>query len=283
MYCQLWHVGRVAHPDAPKQKLAGQPVYAPSAVAARGGKFRHIPGSPGYVTSTEVDDPTILINQFKEAAINAKKAGLMELNVVHGANGYLVHQFLDSTSNIRTDKWGGSVENRCRFGLETLKALKEVFGNNVSVKLSPCGGYNDMGMPLQETLDTFSHFISEADKLELSYICLLRYYPMLDVEFDGKKRATQHDVLTSYRPYVKANKLFLNAGVQPKEGEQLVESGKIDGVVMGINWLTHPDLIKRLQHGKRLDNVPDMIHLYGRNDRSDDWRIGYVDYSVAVY
>jgi len=67
------------------------------------------------------------------------------LNIVHGANGYLVHQFLDSTSNNRTDNWGGSIENRCRFGLEALKALKEVFGNNVSVKLSPCGGYNDMG------------------------------------------------------------------------------------------------------------------------------------------
>ncbi|KAF9541280.1 FMN-linked oxidoreductase [Agrocybe pediades] len=69
------YFGRVAHPDAPERKLAGQPVYTPSAVAARGGKFRHIPGSPGYVTPTEVDDPTILINQFKEAAINAKKAG----------------------------------------------------------------------------------------------------------------------------------------------------------------------------------------------------------------
>ena len=65
--------------------------------------------------------------------------------IVHGANGYLISQFLDSTSNKRTDEWGGSVENRARFGLETLKALKEVYGNNVSVKLNPCGGYNDMG------------------------------------------------------------------------------------------------------------------------------------------
>lgn len=65
--------------------------------------------------------------------------------IVHGANGYLVNQFLDNTSNQRTDQWGGSIENRCRFGLEVLKALIEVFGRNVAVKLSPCGGYNDMG------------------------------------------------------------------------------------------------------------------------------------------
>jgi 2,4-dienoyl-CoA reductase-like NADH-dependent reductase (Old Yellow Enzyme family) len=64
---------------------------------------------------------------------------------VHGANGYIISQFLDSTSNKRTDEWGGSVENRARFALETLKAVKEVFGENVAIKFSPAGGYNDMG------------------------------------------------------------------------------------------------------------------------------------------
>ena len=66
-------------------------------------------------------------------------------HLVHGANGYLVTQFLDNTANHRTDQWGGSVENRSRFGLEVLKAAKEVFGRNVSIKLSPAGGYNDVG------------------------------------------------------------------------------------------------------------------------------------------
>lgn len=65
--------------------------------------------------------------------------------IVHGANGYLIAQFLDSTSNKRTDEWGGSIENRARFGLETLKVAKEVYGNNVGIRLSPCGGYNDVG------------------------------------------------------------------------------------------------------------------------------------------
>ena len=69
----------------------------------------------------------------------------MYYRLVHGANGYLVTQFLDNTANQRTDQWGGSAENRSRFGLEVLKAAKEVFGRNVSIKLSPGGGYNDVG------------------------------------------------------------------------------------------------------------------------------------------
>lgn len=75
IYAQLWHVGRVAHPEAPEQKLAGTPVYAPSAISARGGKFHHIPGFPTYVTPTAVEDPRTIIAQFKQAAINAKEAG----------------------------------------------------------------------------------------------------------------------------------------------------------------------------------------------------------------
>lgn len=101
---------------------------------------------------TELPDPTIIIAQYKAAAVNAKEAGFDGVErtlfifrapfysqdpAVHGATGYLVHQFLDSTANKRTDKWGGSVENRARFCLEVLKELIEVWGPNVSLKLSP--------------------------------------------------------------------------------------------------------------------------------------------------
>ncbi|PPQ80754.1 hypothetical protein CVT26_006965 [Gymnopilus dilepis] len=280
IYAQLWHVGRAAHPDAYQQKLAGEPVYAPSAVGARGGKFRMIPGTPGYVTPTAIDDPWKLVAQFKHAAMNAEKAGFDGVEL-HGANGYLVTQFLDTTCNYRTDEWGGSKENRSRFGLEVLKVLKEVFGNNVAVKLSPAGGYNDVGMPLNETLDTFRYFISEADKLGLAYITLLRYSPQLDAEYDGIPRATKHDVLASYRPYIRNAKVFLNAGVSPEEGAELIASGQIDAVSIGFNWITHPDLTKRVKHGKALDNVPDIPHLQTNKD-SRDWKTGYTDYPVAV-
>ncbi|KAG6811786.1 hypothetical protein H0H92_005856 [Tricholoma furcatifolium] len=278
IYAQLWHVGRVAHPDAPEQKLAGTPVYAPSAISARGGKFRHIPGLPGYVTPTAVEDPRTIIAEFKQAAINAKEAGFDGVE----SNGYLPHQFLDSTSNKRTDEWGGSIENRARFGIEVLKALVEVFGENVALKVNPSGGYNDVGMPLQETIDTYTYYLTEADKLGLSYIALVRYLAFTDVEFDGKKRATPHDIVGTYRHLIKNAKVFVNGGVLPEEGASLVESGKADGIAIGFNWITHPDLAKRVQNGKPLDNTPDFQHLqWGKGD--SDFSVGYTDYPTAKY
>ncbi|KAG2008546.1 NADH:flavin oxidoreductase/NADH oxidase [Coprinopsis cinerea AmutBmut pab1-1] len=281
IYAQLWHLGRVSHPDAPEQKLAGTPVYAPSAVSARGGKFRFIEGQPGYVTPTAIDDPTVLIEQFRHAGINAKKAGFDGVEL-HGANGYLIAQFLDNNSNKRTDQWGGSVENRSRFGLEVLKALKESFGNNVAVKLSPAGGYNDMGMPLQETLDTYRYFITEADKLGLSYFTLLRYCPKLDVEYDGQKRATQHDVLESYRPYIKNAKVVLNGDLSGEEAASLISSGKIDAAAFGFVWVTHPDVANRIKAGKPLSNPPNFpLMQIGEGEDPKNWGTGYLDYPAA--
>ncbi|KAK7045297.1 Oxidored-FMN domain-containing protein [Favolaschia claudopus] len=280
IYAQLWHLGRTSHPDAPEQIAAGTPVYAPSAIAARGGKFRLLPGEPGYVTPTEIPDPTVVINQFKQAAVNAKEAGFDGVEV-HGANGYIVHQFLDSASNQRTDKWGGSPENRSRFALEVLKAVKEVFGLNVAIKLSPAGGFNDVGMPLQETIDTFGYLLTEADKLSLAYVTLSRYNPFLDIEFDGKKRATQHDVVETFTPFLKNTPIWVNSGVTPEEAEAYIKSGKVAGIFWGLNWLTHPDLGRRLKEGKLLDNAPNFMTLYGAP--GVDPAIGYTDYKEAIY
>ncbi|KAJ3546478.1 hypothetical protein NMY22_g2040 [Coprinellus aureogranulatus] len=262
-----------------------QPVYAPSAIAARGGKFRFLPGQPGYVTPTAIDDPTVLIEQFQQAAVNAKEAGFDGVEL-HGANGYLVHQFLDSTANKRTDKWGGSVENRSRFGLEVLKALISVFGNNVAIKLSPAGGYNDVGMPLEETLEQYRHFLTEASKLPLSYITLMRYSPYLDAEYDGKKRAIQHDILESYRSYITNpnTRVFLNAGLTGEEGAKLIEEGKIDGGCYGMPAVIYPDFAKRFKYGKPLDTVPNFPAMQiGIGEDPEKWDVGYTDYPEADY
>ncbi|EGO00744.1 hypothetical protein SERLA73DRAFT_167001 [Serpula lacrymans var. lacrymans S7.3] len=277
--------GRLSHPDAPEQKAAGKPVYAPSAIAARGGKFRFIPGEPGNVTPTAIDDPRVVIEQYKKAAINAKEAGFDGVEL-HGANGYLVHQFLDSTSNLRTDSWGGSVENRSRFGLEILKELVSVFGNKrVGIKLSPVGGPNDVGMPLQDTLDTFNYFISEADKLDLAYICLMRYLATMDPKFDGKNRATQHDVLASYRQAIKKSPLILNAGLTPDEAEALISSKQIDAAVFGMLFISHPDVPKRIAHGIPLDTQVNFTTLYSAGPQAtlEELRKGYTDYPAVTY
>ncbi|KAF8134763.1 flavoprotein NADH-dependent oxidoreductase [Mycena galopus ATCC 62051] len=273
-------LGRLNHPDAPQQIKAGVPVYGPSAISARGGKFRFISGEPGYVTPTEIADPTILIAQFKQAAINTKAAGFDGVEL-HGANGYVVHQFLDSTSNHCTAKWGGSAENRTRFTLEILKELVTIWGPDVAVKISPAGGYNDMGMPLQDTIDTYGHLLREVNKLGLSYVTLARYNAWTDPEFDGKKRSTQHDVVETFSPFLTKTPIFVNSGVTPSEAEELISSGKAMGVFMGMNWLTHPDVGRRIKAGKPLENTPDFMTFYGAE--GVDRARGYTDYKEATY
>ncbi|PPQ87188.1 hypothetical protein CVT25_015018 [Psilocybe cyanescens] len=302
IYAQFWHGGRALHPDAPLQKLSGLPVYAPSAIKARGGKFRALPGTPGYVTvrlytarqynqrlnqfgdfekPTEIDDPQILIDQFKHAALNAKKAGFDGIEL-HCGNGYLIHTFLDYTSNKRTDRWGGSIENRSRFGLEVIKVLIEVFGSNIGVKLTPCGGVNDMGMPLEDTISTFSYFITEVDRLDIAYIVLRRYQSASDTFYNGVSRSTKHDVLESYGTLIKHSKLVVNGGVTADEGDALISSGKVDAISIGLKWIPHPDLAKRIENEKPLDNVLDVTYLYGNHTHAD-YHIGYTDYPEAVY
>ncbi|KIY48065.1 flavo protein NADH-dependent oxidoreductase [Fistulina hepatica ATCC 64428] len=280
LLAQLWHAGRAAHPDMPIQKRSGTPVYGPSAIAAKGGKFRLLPGVPEYVAPTAIDDPMKLVSLFKNGAINAKKAGFDGVEV-HGANGYLVQQFLDSTSNARTDEWGGSVENRCRFPLEVLRALIEVWGaDRVAIKINPGGGYNDMGMPLQETLDTYSHFVREANKLGLAYINLVRY----NIAYDPTGRGTEHDVIASYGPLVTAPTLLVgNAGYTPEEAAEAVESGKMDAVSFGCLWVSNPDLVKRVEQEKDLNTQIDYKRLYGSNSGEEaEERKGYNDYPAVA-
>ncbi|KAJ3805855.1 hypothetical protein F5876DRAFT_91324 [Lentinula aff. lateritia] len=260
----IWHLGRVSHPEAPEQIASGQASPGPSAIAARGGKFRFLPGTPGYVTPTEIDDPMKLIALYKQAAINDSTDG----------------------SNLRMDNWGGSIENRSRFGLEVLKAVSEVWGpDRVGIKLSPAGGYNDMGMPLEETLETYNYFIAQVDKLGFAYIVLQRYTQFLDPIIDGKRRAIDNDVIGAYGHLVKKSTLLSNGSFTPEEAARTVSEGKVVGVFWGQLWVSHPDLAKRIQNGKPTDTPIDLHTLYGNiaGTTLDDQRIGYTDYPFAEY
>lgn len=97
----------------------------------------------------------------------------------------------------------------------------------------------------------------------------------------GKRRATKHDVVASYRYLIKNSKFILNGGIPPEEAAELVKSGVVDAVSFGFNYLTHPDLATRVLHGKPLDNVPNMKHIYGAGNK--DLRLGYTDYPAARY
>ncbi|KIO28450.1 hypothetical protein M407DRAFT_242997 [Tulasnella calospora MUT 4182] len=282
IFCQLWH-----------KKLAEKPVPGPSAVQARGGEglFERfgLDKSAGYSMPEPIEDPMAIIADYKNAALMAKEAGFDGVEL-HSANGYLVHQFLDFNTNKRTDKWGGSVENRCRFGLETLKALISVWGpDRVGIKMNPCGGYDDVGMPLEETKETFTYYIEEILKLKVAYIQLVNYLPQMDPELDGKKRGTPHDVLKTYGPLVKdpsnpsasnTTKLLLNGALNPDQANELISSQLIDAAVFGTLWIGNPDLQTRVEQGKELNMQLDHKTFYGFP--GNDPKVGYSDYPDAV-
>lgn len=153
-----------------------------------------------------------------------------------------------------------------------------------------------MGMPLQETVETYSYFISEADKLNVSYITLARYVPYLSeglhINFDkliafliinlpGKDAPTRHDLLATYGKLIRNARTFIVGGVTAEEADELVKTGQVDGVFFGLAWLTHPDLGKRIRHGKRIDNMLAIPHLYG--DVNVDPKLGYTDYPAVTY
>jgi len=288
-FMQLWHVGRIANNDMPLQKQTGKGVPAPSAIAARGGEghFAHygLSKDAGYSVPTPIDDPRkIIMEEFKRGAINAKAAGFDGVEL-HSANGYLVHEFIDSTSNQRTDEWGGSIENRCRFGLEIMKELIEVWGpGRVGIKISPCGGYDDVGMPLQETIDTFTYYVKQLVAMDIAYVQLVRYVPLMDPEFDGKKRGTPHDTLGTYGPIIQQapnTKLVLNGGLTPDEANTLISEGKIDAAVFGVLWISNPDLHARIEKGVELNRNLDFKSFYAPADGKDQ-RTGYSDYPKAT-
>ena len=152
-------------------------------------------------------------------------------------------------------------------------------------------------MPLQETLDTFGYFLSEVNKLKPSFVTLVRFVaaqdpvidgkltgslfssgPILTCTCSGKPRGTIHDVLESYGPLLKDTKVVINAGLTPEEGAGLVSAGQADAVSLGTPFISHPDLVKRVKHGKPLDNPVQSEYVYG-----GPGGVGYTDYPEATY
>ncbi|KAJ7767509.1 hypothetical protein DFH07DRAFT_955038 [Mycena maculata] len=247
VYCQLWHLGRASHPDAPEQIKAGEATCIRPLCALRPRRQVPLPSRHIGLHNSHRDQGPKHVDRAV-AALNAKEAGFDGVEL-HGVNGYLIHQFLDSTSNIRTDKWGVVSRTAHVSGLEVLKVMVEVFGADVGVKLAPAymvrSGYNDMGMPLQETLETYKYFISEADKLDLSYIVLSRYA----LDFEAKSAA---------------------------EAEKMITAGTLDAILFGVLWIAHPDLTKRVRYGKPLDNTPNRKTFYGHSDTPAE--VSFTDY-----
>ncbi|KAJ5208586.1 hypothetical protein N7449_002965 [Penicillium cf. viridicatum] len=271
IFCQLHHVGRVAHPGTRVQREAGEPVPGPSAVAARGGKFRNVPGGPGYVTPTPIEEPEKIIELYGNAARLAKASGFDGVEI-HNANGYLPMQFLESHSNRRTDQWGGSIENRMRFSLSCLAKLNEHFPyGRIGVKIAPCGGYNDMGemdaegRPCAEASKaTYGPFCAKLNTLGLAYVQVMRWWASYDLMIDGKPRGVEWDPIGYLRPILNNTLLFGNTAFTPSEADDWIQRGLIDAVVIGRPLLYNPDYVEKIQAGQASE-------LYGEQPGDEYW------------
>jgi N-ethylmaleimide reductase len=262
IFLQLWHVGRISFPAL--QPDGALPV-APSAVKPEGkawtGRGMEPYVTPHALALSELPD---IIEQFHFGARNALAAGFDGVEV-HGANGYLLDQFLRDKSNQRSDRYGGSIANRARLLIEVTEAVMDVWGaSRVGVRLSPSNPFNDIadGTPA----DTFGHAVAELNRLDLAYLHLVE--PTNDqVAQLGVRLDAAH-----FRP-LWDSALIACTGYNRERAAAVLASGSADLVAFASLYLANPDLPERLRHDVPL-NTPDRATFYGGGAK------GYIDYPV---
>lgn len=268
IFVQIWHVGRISHrslqpnggaPEGPTNEQPGEAVC-----------FAYDDqGNPGYVPvsrpkALDIDSIAQVREAFVQGARNARAAGLDGVEI-HGANGYLFDEFLNSVVNTRRDAYGGSVENRCRFLLETVDAVAEAIGaERTGVRLSPNGRFN--AMPEDPELE--ATFITLAEELNRRGIAYLH----LNDQTTFGLPAIPADLLPKIRGAFKGP-LILCGGYDAARAQAAIDAGLADLVAFGTSYLANPDLPARLEHGWSL-NEPDRDSFYGGEEK------GYTDYPV---
>ncbi|MFF8293288.1 alkene reductase [Streptomyces sp. NPDC016309] len=256
IFAQLMHTGRIGHPSLLPE---GMVPVGPSPVAARGQVFTH-QGPKDMVTPKELTEPEIrrTIADFADAARNAIAAGFDGVEI-HGANGYLIHQFLAPHSNRRTDAWGGGAEGRIRFAVETAAAVADAIGGHrTGMRLSPGNPYNDIAEDDLE--ETYGSLTDRLAQLDLAYLHLL----------EGPDRDLTRRLRKDWPAAFILNPFTHPAPTGP-EALALIEDGTADLVSFGAMFLANPDLPHRLERGGPF-NSPDQATFYGGDDR------GYTDY-----
>jgi N-ethylmaleimide reductase len=259
IFLQIWHAGRATHPDL---NGGAQPV-APSAIAIQGDTHTQN-GKVPYVTPRELRDDEIpgIVAAFRQAALNAVAAGFDGVEI-HGANGYLIDQFLRDGSNKRTGPYGGPRENRARLLFEVLDACCKAIGSDrVGLRLSPLNNVN--GMSDSDPVGLMTWLAGELNRFNLAFLHLIR------VDFTGQAKG---DLLTPTRAAYKGV-LVSNAGYNGAEADEAIQSGKVDAVAFGSSYIANPDLPERLKANAPL-NAPNPKTFYGVFGFRDE---GYTDY-----
>lgn len=254
VFLQLWHVGRISHP----MFLDGALPLAPSAIAPKG-RVSHVRPETAYVTPRALESREIplVIAQFRQGAENAERAGFDGVEL-HGANGYLIDQFLQDSTNHRTDDYGGSIENRARFMLEAVDAAISVWGpSRVSVHLAPRGDAHDMGDSSAPA--TFGYVARELGRRGIALLCVREHLgegrigPALKAAFGGVYVA--------------------NEGFTRETGEQVLAAGEADAVAYGKLFIANPDLPRRFALGAALNRWTSATFYTAGAE-------GYTDYST---
>lgn len=264
IFAQLWHTGRASHSFfQPENRVPA----APSAVANRGKVYVPGRGMVDYETprALELSEIPGIISDFARGAQNAVAAGFDGVEI-HGANGYLVDQFLRDGTNRRTDQYGGSVVNRGRFALEVATAVADAIGSeHVGIRLSPSSTFNDMSDSTPR--ETFGHVVRELGMMKLAYLHLIAPTPK-----DAKHGGAEHDLIpvSFFRPLFDGV-VIANGGYTFEAAQEAIGQGWADAVAFGTAFLANPDLPERFRRGAPL-NTPDTSTFYGGDER------GYVDY-----
>ena len=260
IFLQLWHCGRVSHrsllPD-------GMLPVAPSAIAPAGDAMTFTGmqpfETPHALTLEEIPG---IIEMFRHAARCALEAGFDGVEL-HGANGYLIDQFLRDGSNQRTDAYGGSIANRARFMLEVTEAVCSVWGaNRVGIRLSPLGPFNDMHDANPEA--TFSYAVEALNRFGLAYLHI--------AEMGSDKPGAAGPAFDLFKLRSVWKGLYMaNYGYDLSRSNTLLQAGRADMVSFGVPFLANPDLPRRFATGAAL-NAPDVATFYGGDAK------GYTDY-----
>jgi N-ethylmaleimide reductase len=271
IFLQLWHVGRVSHSSFQPE---GRLPVAPSAVPITGSGMLAMTADGKMVPyetprALETEEVGQVVEAFRQAADNAKQAGFDGVEI-HGANGYLLEQFLQSHTNLRTDRYGGSIENRARLLLEITRAAIGVWGaKRVGVRLSPYGIANGSGEA--DPMPLYAHVVKALDALGLAYL------HFIEPRSSGAGRAEVNwqnvpSAMVLFRPLWRGV-LMAAGGFTGESAEAAIAQGHADAIAFGRIFISNPDLPRRLQHGFPITPY-DRATFYGGEEK------GYTDYPV---
>ncbi|NOX43665.1 MAG: alkene reductase [Gammaproteobacteria bacterium] len=264
IFIQLMHTGRVSHPENMEPNTR---VLAPSAIGMSGEMWTDSKGKQAYPEPLEMTllDIEQTQEEYVEASKKAIEAGFDGVEL-HGANGYLIDQFINTASNKRQDEYGGSSENRCRFALEVANKVSQAIGaQRTGIRLSPYGVFNDMEI-FEGVEETYEYLAGELGKLNLLYIHIVDHSSQGAPEV---KESVKSKIRDSF-----GRDIIASGGLDREKAENILSDDRGDLVAFGQAFLANPDLVYKLENDLPLNN-PDFDTFYTPGEK------GYVDYPMA--